>query len=103
MSELPDAWDQLVTDARAFLAKHDQPEHVARLVWEAAVLGYAQGTQHAFGRSYDEMRADFPKDSAIVAGVMQHVTVDFEHFQALRQLAFASFHAAQAKEDGGDD
>lgn len=101
--QLPDTWDQLVIDARAFLVKHNQPEHVARLVWEAAVLGYVRGTQHAFGRSYEEQRADFPKDSAIVVGVMQHVTVDFEHFQVLRQLAYASLHAKQDEEGGSDD
>ena len=92
-TEYDAAWNQLVKDARAFLAQYDQPENVARLVWEAAVLGYVHGTRHAVGRTYEAQRADFPKDHAIVAGVMGHVTVDHEHWAGLRALALADFRA----------
>lgn len=92
------AWAQLVADAKAFAVAHEGPEFVARLVWEAMVLGFVQGTQHAFGRVYDEQRADFPKDHAIVAQVMGYVTVDgVEHFAALRELALADFKAKRAE------
>lgn len=91
-------WTQLVADAKAFAVAHEGPEFVARLVWEAMVLGFVQGTQHAFGRSYDEQRADFPKDHDIVAGVMGYVTVDgVEHFAALRALALADYRVKVAK------
>lgn len=95
-----DAWDQIVADTRAFLAQHTEPEHVARLVWEAAVLGFVHGTLHATGRSYDEQRADFPKDREIVSGVMGYVTVDgVERFAALRELALADFRTKLKRDD----
>ncbi len=97
-AEHDEAWKQLVTDAKAFAIAHEGAEFVARLVWEAAVLGFVQGTQHATGRSYDEQRADFPKDHAIVATVMGYVTVDgVERFAALRELALAEYRVKLAK------
>lgn len=80
------AWARLVADARAFTECHSAPEGVAHLVWEAAVLGFVNGTQHAVGRTYEEMRADFLKDYAIVTGVLDVAEADCERWFALREL-----------------
>lgn len=97
-AEHDETWTQLKADAAAFAVAHEGPEFTARLVWEAMVLGFVHGTRHAAGRNYDEQRADFPKDHAIVAGIMGAVTVDgFPHFAALRELALADFNAKVAK------
>lgn len=79
-------WNQLVADVATFTERHPAPEAVAHLVWEAAVLGFVNGTQHAAGRTSAEMRADFLKDHAIVAGVRNVAELDCERWPGLRGL-----------------
>lgn len=81
-----ETWSQLVASVRNFTERHPTPEGVAHLVWEAAVLGFVNGTQHAAGRSYAEMRADFLKDHAIVAGVLDVAEANCERWAVLREL-----------------
>lgn len=102
-AEHTEAWAQIVADANAFAIAHEGAEFVARLVWEAAVLGFVHGTLHAAGRSWNEQNADFPKDHAIVTGVMGYVTVDgVERFAALRELALADYKLKVAKAASDD-
>lgn len=82
-------WNQLVADIAVFAERHPAPEAVAHLVWEVAVLGFVNGTQHAAGRSSAEMRADFLKDHAIVAGVRDVAELDYERWPGLRGLGRA--------------
>jgi|SRR6185312_16949536 len=81
-----ETWRQFVADVRNFTERHPAPEGVAHLVWEAAVLGFVNGTQHAAGRSHAEVRADFMKDHAIVTGVLDIAELDCERWGALREL-----------------
>lgn len=93
-----ETWSQLVADARIFAEQHPAPEGIAHLVWEAAVLGFVNGTQHAAGRTFKEVRADFLKDHAIVTGVLDIAELDCERWGALRELRT---HAGLA--EGHDD
>lgn len=92
---------QLVRNVEAFLVQYDAAMPIAHLVWEAAVLGFCHGTQHAAGRSWQETRADYLKDHTVVAGVLDYATVDgVVKFPALRALALAD---SRAEADGATD
>jgi len=93
---------QLVKDTEAFLAQYEGAKPIAHLVWEAAVLGFCHGTRHAAGRSWEEMRADYLADHAVVSGVMGYATTDgVVRFSALRELALAGFRTKTG--GSGDD
>lgn len=79
-------WAQFVADVDTFIERYPGPKSVAHLVWEAAVLGFVNGTQHAAGRSHTEVRADFLKDHAVVTGVLDVAELDCERWVALRTL-----------------
>lgn len=53
------------------LTGNHPPPHLCRctaqLIQEAAVAGFVNGTRHAQGRPWEEMRADFPRDHDILA------------------------------------
>lgn len=89
-----ETFNQLVRNVETFLVQHEGAKPVAHLVWEAAVLGFCHGTQHAAGRSWQETRADYLKDHMVVAGVLDYATVDgVVKFPALRALALADSRA----------
>jgi hypothetical protein len=43
----------------------------AKLVQEAAVLGFVEGVVHAHGRTWEEARRDFPPDLEVLARVLR--------------------------------
>lgn len=93
-SDHAEVFARLLKDTEAFLAQYEGAQPVAHLVWEAAVLGFCHGTQHAAGRSWQEARADYLKDHAVLSGVLDYATVDgVVKFPALRLLALADFRA----------
>lgn len=94
---------RLLKDTEAFLAQHEGAQPVAHLVWEAAVLGFCHGTLHAAGRSWQETRADYLKDHAVISGVLDYATTDgVVKFPALRLLALADLRAQTDKATNAD-
>jgi hypothetical protein len=103
----PDAvWDRLDADTAAFLAALPGPARipVARLVWEAAVLGFANGQRHA-RLAPVEQAADAAHPARVVAGVMDlaaRLPGDAD-FAALHMLAHAGQRAQAAARHAADE
>lgn len=58
----------------------------ARLVREAAIAGYVNGSRFAQYRSPTEVDADFPQDSLIVAGVLKTARAHGDLYRTLAKV-----------------
>ena len=58
-------------------------KRTARLVRQAAVAGFVNGTRFAQGRPPREVDAEFPRDSFVVAGVLRTARAHSDNFPTL--------------------
>jgi len=61
-------------------------KRTARLVRQAAVAGFVNGTRFAQGRTAGEVDAEFPRDSVIVAGVLRTARAHSDNFPTLAKV-----------------
>lgn len=79
-------WARLLGDAGAFTAEHAGATlgyDVAFLVWEALILGHAQGVRDAAGRTREQLLAAVPDVAYIVDRAMAQAHTD-DGFRAVR-------------------
>jgi len=108
-------WNRLLGDAGAFTTEHAGATlgyDVAFLVWEALILGHAQGVRDAAGRTREQLLAAVPDVATVVNRAMAQAYADDGagpgHYPTLRRLAHAGERAraaaqptAAAAKDGG--
>lgn len=61
-------------------------KHTARLVRQAAVAGFVNGTRYAQGCTAAEVDAGFPRDSYIVASVLRTARAHGDNFPTLAKV-----------------
>ena len=99
-------WNQLAADSAQFATEHPGAQWLAKLTWEAMVVGFARGARYGADRPNDR-----PTDAQIVAEVMKYVGDAGDNAPAaLRELAYADMRAranagrpAPADKPGGGD
>lgn len=61
-------------------------KRTAKLVREAAVAGFVNGSWYAAGLSRAEVDADYPDDSVVVAGVLRTARAHSDIYRALAKV-----------------